>query len=45
MGLKRGWVTEPAHGLTDNQQLTPLGNSVLPLQATQALGVMMSTPY
>lgn len=45
MGLERGWVTEPAHGLTDNQQLTALGNGVLPLQATQALGVMMSMPY
>lgn len=37
MGLEPGWVTEPAHGLTDNQQLTALGNGVLPLQAAGAI--------
>lgn len=33
MGLPRGWVTEPDHGLTHNQQISALGNGVLPLQA------------
>lgn len=37
MGLEPGWVTDPDHGLTDNQQLTALGNGVLPLQAATAL--------
>ena len=40
MGLEAGWVTDPAHDLTGNQQLAALGNGVLPLQAVQALGVM-----
>lgn len=44
MGLEAGWVTDPAHDLTDNQQLAALGNGVLPLQAAQALGVM-TMPY
>ena len=37
MGLPTGWVTDPAHGLTQNQQITALGNGVLPLQALLAL--------
>lgn len=37
MGLKPGWVTDVRHGLTPNQQLTALGNGVLPLQAVAAL--------
>lgn len=37
MGLPRGWVTGPSHGLTPNQQITALGNGVLPLQAVCAL--------
>ena len=37
MGLAPGWVTNPAHGLTANQQTTALGNGVLPLQALAAL--------
>lgn len=40
MGLEPGWVTSPAHGLTDNHQLAALGNGVLPLQAVQALDIM-----
>ncbi|MFM2721652.1 DNA (cytosine-5-)-methyltransferase [Microbacterium mcarthurae (nom. nud.)] len=40
MGLEPGWVTNPDHGLTDNQQLAALGNGVLPLQAVQALDTM-----
>lgn len=37
MGLPPGWVTGPGIGLTANQQLTALGNGVLPLQAVAAL--------
>lgn len=37
MGLDEGWVTNPALGLTHSQQLTALGNGVLPLQAVAAL--------
>lgn len=33
MGLDPLWVTDPHHRLTPNQQLTALGNGVLPLQA------------
>jgi hypothetical protein len=37
MGLECGWVTDPIHELTRNQQITALGNGVLPLQAISAL--------
>lgn len=37
MGLPRGWVTDPAEPLTVNQQLSALGNGVLPLQAWAAI--------
>lgn len=37
MGLPDGWVTKSQHGLTMNQQLTALGNGVLPAQARAAL--------
>ncbi|SJN13285.1 DNA-cytosine methyltransferase [Leucobacter sp. 7(1)] len=37
MGLPDGWVTESPHDLTMNQQLTALGNGVLPAQARAAL--------
>lgn len=40
MGLPDGWVTDPEPDLTDNQQLTALGNGVLPLQAAHALTVL-----
>ena len=40
MGLPLGWVTDSEHQLTDNQQITALGNGVLPLQAAQAIPVM-----
>lgn len=40
MGLPAGWVTDPAHGLTANQQNTALGNGVLPLQAFLAMDAM-----
>ncbi|UUE19372.1 DNA cytosine methyltransferase [Microbacterium sp. J1-1] len=37
MGLPLGWVTDPEHDLTANQQITALGNGVLPLHAVAAL--------
>ena len=37
MGLPDGWVTGPAHTLTDAQQLTALGNGVVPTQAAAAI--------
>ena len=37
MGLPAGWVTDTTHGLTANQQITALGNGVVPLQAALAL--------
>lgn len=37
MGLPAGWVTNLTHGLTPNQQITALGNGVLPLQALFAI--------
>ena len=43
MGLPDGWVTRPSHGLTSNQQLTALGNGVLPAQAAHALRILLKT--
>ena len=40
MGLPTGWVTDPEHGLTANQQNTALGNGVLPLQAVVELDAL-----
>ena len=37
MGLPAGHVTDPAIGLTRNQQLKALGNGVVPQQAAHAL--------
>lgn len=37
MGLPSGWVTDPWHELTANQQLAALGNGVVPRQAFAAL--------
>lgn len=42
MGLPEGWVTDPAIGLTWNQQLKALGNGVVPQQALLALDVLMN---
>ena len=39
MGLPTGWVTD-SDELTQNQQITALGNGVLPLQATAALAAL-----
>jgi DNA (cytosine-5)-methyltransferase 1 len=40
MGLPDGWVTNPILGLTSAQQLTALGNGVLPLQARSAITLL-----
>ncbi len=45
MGLPARWVTDSAHQLTQNQQITALGNGVLPLQATQAIHAAMRPAY
>ena len=39
MGLPTGWVIDSAE-LTQNQQITALGNGVLPLQAASALSLL-----
>ena len=39
MGLPSGWITDPIHQLTANQQIAALGNGVLPLQALSAMRV------
>ena len=39
MGLPTGWVTD-SDELTQNQQITALGNGVLPLQAVTALSLL-----
>lgn len=41
MGLPDGWVTDPAIGLTRNQQLKVCGDGVVPLQAQAALTAML----
>ena len=41
MGLPDGWVTDPALGLTRNQQIRALGNGVVPQQAALALDVLL----
>ena len=40
MGLPAGHVTDPAIGLTRNQQLKALGNGVVPQQAVLALAML-----
>ena len=44
MGLPAGWVTDPAIGLTRNQQLKCLGNGVVPQQAALALRLLLGLP-
>lgn len=41
MGLPSGWVTDEQHRISPNQQLTALGNGVLPMQATKALQALV----
>jgi len=40
MGLPDGWVTDPELGLTLPEQLTALGNGVVPVQAIHALSTL-----
>lgn len=40
MGLPDGWVTDPGLGLSRAQQLTMLGNGVVPQQAERAVRVL-----
>ena len=41
MGLPNGWVTDPAIGISRNDQLKALGNGVVPQQAALAIDVML----
>lgn len=41
MGLDKGWVIDPRHGLSIAQQLAALGNGVLPRHAEVALRVLL----
>jgi DNA (cytosine-5)-methyltransferase 1 len=40
MGLPEGWVTDPGLGLSRAQQLTMLGNGVVPQQAERAVRIL-----
>ena len=40
MGLPAGWVTDPAIGISRNDQLKALGNGVVPQQAALALSLL-----
>lgn len=42
MGLPDGWVTDPNLGLTPPEQLTALGNGVVPAQAAHALRALLA---
>lgn len=37
MGLPDGWVTDPALGLTRNEQMRLIGNGVVPLQGATGI--------
>ena len=41
-GLPEGWVTDPAIGLTRAQQLSMLGDGVVPQQARHAYGLLLA---
>jgi DNA (cytosine-5)-methyltransferase 1 len=41
MGLPDGWVTDPAIGISRNEQLKACGNGVVPQQAVAALQAML----
>ena len=46
MGLPNGHVTDPAIGISRNDQLKALGNGVVPQQAALALDVLLKgAPY
>lgn len=40
MGLPDGWVTDPDLQLTPPEQLTALGNGVVPAQAVHAVSAL-----
>jgi len=42
MGLVRGHVTNPAIGLSRNDQLKACGNGVVPQQAALAIGILLN---
>lgn len=42
MGLPHGWVTDPAIGISRNDQLKACGNGVVPQQAVAALSDMLA---
>jgi rRNA processing protein Krr1/Pno1 len=42
MGLPDGWVTDPAIGISRNEQLKACGNGVVPQQAIAALQDMLN---
>lgn len=42
MGLPDGWVTDPAIGISRNEQLKACGNGVVPQQAIAALRDMLN---
>ena len=42
MGLPVGWVTDPAIGISRNEQLKACGNGVVPQQAMAALRDMLA---
>lgn len=42
MGLPDGWVTDPAIGISRNEQLKACGNGVVPQQAVAALQDMLA---
>ncbi|MBN9141521.1 MAG: DNA cytosine methyltransferase [Micrococcales bacterium] len=44
MGLPDGWVTDPDLELSSSEQLTALGNGVLPRQAVRALDALQRNP-
>ena len=43
MGLPDGWVTDPAIGISRNEQLKACGNGVVPQQAMAALRDMLAS--
>lgn len=45
MGLSDGWVTHPYLGLTPPEQLTALGNGVVPAQAVHALDALRRSTW
>lgn len=42
MCLSPGWVTDPLLGLSHSQQLSALGNGVVPQQASIALTALLA---